>query len=82
MVQSHSGALIVTLQSDTEIKFERVFEAPRTLVFEAFSKPEHIKRWWGLRAYTLVVCEMDFRPGGSWRFVERAPDGTEHPFKG
>lgn len=60
----------------------RVFEAPRRLVFEAHSKPEHLSRWWGPRRHTLVVCEMDFRPGGAWRFVLRGPDGQEHPFRG
>jgi uncharacterized protein YndB with AHSA1/START domain len=60
----------------------RVFDAPRRLVFEAYSRPEHVSRWWGPRDYALIVCEMDFRPGGAWRFVLRAPDGREHPFKG
>ena len=60
----------------------RVFDAPRRLVFEAYSKPEHVSRWWGPRDQKLTVCEMDFRPGGAWRFVLRGPDGQEHPFKG
>jgi uncharacterized protein YndB with AHSA1/START domain len=60
----------------------RVFDAPRRLVFEAYSKPEHVSRWWGPRNQTVIVCEMDFRPGGAWRFVLRGPDGQEHPFKG
>lgn len=45
-------------------------------------KPEHVARWWGLRDQKLTVCEMDFRPGGAWRFVLRGADGQEHPFKG
>ena len=60
----------------------RVFDAPRRLVFEAHTKPEHVSRWWGRKDHTLCVCEMDFRPGGAWRFVLRGPDGQEHPFKG
>jgi uncharacterized protein YndB with AHSA1/START domain len=60
----------------------RVFNAPRRLVFEAHTKPEHVSRWWGLRGHTMSVCEMDFRPGGAWRFVLRSPDGREDPFKG
>ena len=65
--------LTVTTPSDLEIKMVRVFDAPRTLVFEAHSNPEHVKHWWG-RGNPLD-CEMDFRVGGRYRFVEHAPDG-------
>jgi uncharacterized protein YndB with AHSA1/START domain len=75
-------ALTVALPSEREIVLRRVFDAPRSLVFEAFSRPEHIRRWWGSADFEMVVCDMDFRPGGAWRFVQRAPDGTEHPFRG
>jgi uncharacterized protein YndB with AHSA1/START domain len=78
----NTGTLKVTTPSDREIVLTRVFDAPRSLVFEAFSKPEHIRRWWGLRILTMTVCELDFCVGGSWRFVLRDPDGQEHPFKG
>jgi uncharacterized protein YndB with AHSA1/START domain len=61
---------------------ERTFDAPRRLVFEALSKCEHLKHWWGPRQYELVKCDLDFRPGGKWRFVQRGPDGTEHAFRG
>ena len=77
-----SGALILTLPSDREIVMTRVFDAPRELVFEAHSKCEHLDKWWGPRRYTLSVCEMDFRPGGAYRFVQRGPDGEEHGFRG
>jgi len=60
----------------------RVFDAPRELVFEAHSKCEHMSRWWGPRGFTLPVCEMDFRPGGAYRFVQRGPDGAEYAFRG
>ncbi len=56
---------------------ERVFDAPRTLVFEAFTKPEHLKHWWGPKGWTLPVCEQDFRVGGVWFYCMRGPDGTE-----
>jgi uncharacterized protein YndB with AHSA1/START domain len=72
----------VTLPSDREIVLTREFDAPRRLVFEAMTKPEYIRQWWGPRGTSLAVCEMDLRPAGSWRFVTRAADGTEHPFKG
>jgi len=78
----NSGAMTLTLPSDLEIVLTRVFDAPRRLVFEAHTKPEHVRRWWGPRGSTLAVCEMDFRPGGAWRFVLRAPDGQDYPFKG
>jgi len=64
------------------IVIQRVFDAPRSLVFEAWTKPEHLARWWGPRDLTLAVCEMDFRPGGAWRFVLRAPDGSDYGFDG
>src|SRR5262245_33172560 len=74
-----SGNLTVTLPSDLEIKMVRVFDAPRALVFEAHTTCEHVKHWWG-RGNPLD-CEMDFRPGGSYRFVEHAPDG-QYAFRG
>ncbi len=60
----------------------RVVNAPRTLVFDAFTKPEHIKRWMGPRTLTMVLCESDLRVGGSYRFVHRAFDGKEFGFNG
>jgi uncharacterized protein YndB with AHSA1/START domain len=67
----------VTTPSDQEIRLTRLFDAPRQLVFEAMSKPEHVKRWWGClgEGYSVPVCEIDFRPGGKWRFVNRHPQG-------
>jgi uncharacterized protein YndB with AHSA1/START domain len=82
MAVTSRSALTLTLPADREIVMTRVFDAPRRLVFEAHSKPEHVARWWGCHNSTLIVCEMDFRPGGAWRFVLRGPDGQEHPFKG
>ncbi len=79
---SAASSLNLTLPSDREIAMSRVFDAPRRLVFEAHSKCEHLKRWWGRKGSTLPVCEMDFRPGGAWRFVERSADGAEHGFRG
>ena len=77
------GALTMTLPSDREIVMTREFDAPRELVFEAHSKCEHLEKWWGPRKYSLEVCEMDFRPGGKYRFLHRGPDGLEeHGFRG
>lgn len=80
--RNHSGAATVTLPSDREIVITRVFDAPAHLVFDAMTKPEHVKRWWGPRGTTLSVCEIDLRVGGKWHFVSRAEDGTEHGFHG
>lgn len=74
--------LVLDIVSDTELLLTRKFTAPRALVFEAFSKPEHLRYWWGPRGYELISCDMDFRVGGSWRFVQRAPDGNEYAFRG
>jgi uncharacterized protein YndB with AHSA1/START domain len=55
----------------------RLFNAPRQLVFEAMTKPEHVRQWWGRlgEGYSVPVCEIDFRCGGAWRFVNRHPHG-------
>ena len=76
------ATLTIALPSEKEVILRRVFSAPRTLVFKAMTQPEHVRNWWGCKAFTMTVCEMDFRVGGSWRFVQRAPDGSEHPFRG
>ena len=72
----------LTMPSDTELVITREFNAPRALLFEALSKPEHVKRWYGLRQLTMPVCEMDFRPGGKWRYVIRKANGREQGFGG
>ncbi|MDB5309465.1 MAG: hypothetical protein JWO38_3667 [Gemmataceae bacterium] len=82
MGEKTSSALTVTLPSDREIVLTRIFEAPRGLVFEAMTRPEHLARWWGPRGSKLTVCEIDLRPGGAWRYVLRGPDGIDYPFKG
>jgi uncharacterized protein YndB with AHSA1/START domain len=74
---ANSGTFKVTTPSDREIRMTRLFDAPRHLVFDALTKPEHIKRWWGCLGdgYSVPVCEVDLRPGGKWRFVNRHPQG-------
>jgi uncharacterized protein YndB with AHSA1/START domain len=68
--------LTVTTPTDTEIVLERAFDAPRHLVFDALTMPEMLVRWYGARGWHLVVCEVDLRVGGTWRFVSRGPDGA------
>jgi uncharacterized protein YndB with AHSA1/START domain len=76
------NAMAVSLPSDLEVRLTRTFDAPRALVWEAISKPEHLRNWMGPSRMTMAACEMDRRPGGAWRFILREPDGREHPFKG
>jgi uncharacterized protein YndB with AHSA1/START domain len=73
----NSNTFTVTTPSDQEIRMTRVFDAPRQLVFEAMSRPEHVRQWWGRlgEGYSVPVCEIDLRPGGRWRFVNRHPQG-------
>ncbi|WP_239117187.1 SRPBCC family protein [Planotetraspora phitsanulokensis] len=72
----------MTTPSDTELVLTRTFAASRPLVFDAFTRPELVRRWHGARGWHLVVCEIDLRPGGAWRFVSRGPDGAEMGLSG
>src|SRR5918996_3269667 len=75
---SPAGTLKVTTPTEREIAMTRVFDAPRNLVFEAYTKPELVKRWLGVHAgWSWAVCEIDLRVGGGYRFVWRGPDGAE-----
>lgn len=73
---ANSSSFTVTA-SDQEIRLTRLFDAPRHLVFEAMTRPEHVRQWWGRLGdgYSVPVCEIDLRPGGAWRFVNRHPKG-------
>jgi uncharacterized protein YndB with AHSA1/START domain len=76
-------ALQVTMPTDNEIAMTYVFEAPRQLVFDAWTKREHLPRWMlGPEGWTMPVCEIDLRPGGAWHFVWRRFDGTEMEMRG
>ena len=57
---------------------DRLFNAPREVVFEAWTRAEHVVRWWGPNDFTLPFCEMDFRVGGSYKYCMRSPGGEEH----
>lgn len=73
---SDARSVTVTTPTDREIVLRREFDAPRRAVFDAFTKPELLMRWFGARGWNLIVCEVDLRVGGTWRFVSRGPDGT------
>ena len=74
---ANSDSFKVTTPSDQEICMTRLFDAPRELVFEAMTRPEHVRQWWGRlgEGYSVPVCEIDLRVGGKWRFVNRHPQG-------
>ena len=63
---------------EREIVTTRVFDAPRDLVWRAWSEPDQLKCWWGPKGFTNTFQEFDFRPGGAWRFVMHGPDGTDY----
>ncbi len=60
----------------------RLLDAPRELVFQAWTRPEHLMRWWGPADFTVTTCEVDFRAGGSYRFCIRSPDGKDFWLRG
>jgi uncharacterized protein YndB with AHSA1/START domain len=73
---------VIAEPGKTSFSTRRIVDAPRALVFEAFTKCEHLKRWMGPRTLTMVSCETDLRVGGRYRFVFRTPDGSEVGFSG
>lgn len=78
---SQFGAKATSRVEDLSLVVERVFQAPRELVWDAWTNPEHVSRWWGASG-PLAVCEIDLRVGGDYRYVQRGEDGTEYPFIG
>jgi uncharacterized protein YndB with AHSA1/START domain len=77
-----SGNDITTVSAQRELVITRVFDAPRSLVFKAWTEPEHRMRWWGPNGFTTTSCEMDLRPGGAWRLSMRSPEGREDRQRG
>jgi uncharacterized protein YndB with AHSA1/START domain len=83
MAVRSSSTFAVTTPTDREIVMTRVFEAPRRLVFEAWTSPQHLAHWMlGPEGWTMPVCEIDLRPGGEWHSVWRRSDGTEMGMRG
>jgi uncharacterized protein YndB with AHSA1/START domain len=74
-----------TAATDTanrELVVTRVFDAPRALVFKAWSSPEHLTRWWGPHGFSVHVCEVDFRVGGGWHIRMKSAQGVEDRQRG
>lgn len=69
----------MTLSSDHEIVSTRVFNAPRELVFKAWTDPNHLAQWWGPKGFKNTFHEFNLKPGGDWRFVMHGPDGVDYP---
>jgi uncharacterized protein YndB with AHSA1/START domain len=67
---------------EREVVITRMFDAPRELVFQAWTEAKHMQNWWGPKYFTNPVCEMDVRVGGKWRIVMRGPGGAEYPCEG
>ena len=74
---ANKSSFEVSQPSACEVRLTRLFDAPRALVYEVMTKPEHVRRWWGQlgEGYSVPVCEIDLRVGGKWRFVNRHPKG-------
>ena len=77
-----SGPATVTLPTDEQILIRRAFDAPKELVFKAYTTPELVKRWWGFETSEWLVCDIDLRVGGMWRYVTREQEGYEVAFHG
>src|SRR5919198_632831 len=82
MAVASSGTAKVTLPSDEQILITRNFDAPRHLVYRAYTTPELVRRWWSGKRGEVTTCEIDLRVGGKWRYVMVANEGFEVAFHG
>ncbi len=82
MTVTRSGSATVTLPTDEQILITREFDAPRELVYEAFTTPDLVKRWWHANRGEMTIAEIDLRVGGKWRYVMVTDDGFEVGFHG
>jgi uncharacterized protein YndB with AHSA1/START domain len=82
MAVTGSGTATVTLPTDEQILITREFDAPKDLVYKAFTTPELVKRWWHAKRGEATIAEIDLRVGGKWRYVMITDDGTEVGFHG
>jgi uncharacterized protein YndB with AHSA1/START domain len=82
MHMTTTGTAVVTLPADTQILITREFDAPRHLVYRAWTTPDLIKRWWSGGKGEVTIADVDLRVGGAWRYVMLAGDGSEVAFHG
>jgi uncharacterized protein YndB with AHSA1/START domain len=79
MAENKAGAGAAKDTPDRDIIISRVFDAPRELVWNAWTDPKQVVQWWGPKGFTTTIHEMDVKPGGVWRQVMHGPDGTDYP---
>jgi uncharacterized protein YndB with AHSA1/START domain len=82
MATTSTRSAILTLPTDEQILITREFNAPRHSVWRAWTEPDLVRRWWHAKRGEVTVCEIDFRLGGKWRYVQVTPDGFEVGFHG
>ena len=82
MTVASSGTATVALPTDDQILITREFDAPKHLVYKAWTTPELVRRWWNAKRGEVTIAEIDLRVGGNWRYVMVTPDGTEVGFHG
>jgi len=82
MTESIQREMTLTLPSDREIVMTRAVNAPARILFDVWTKPEHVRKWYAVRGTTMTVCDIDLRVGGAWRWVLTHPKGGEIAFSG
>jgi uncharacterized protein YndB with AHSA1/START domain len=82
MSSSRSSTATTAPATERELVVTRILDAPRDLVFRAWTRPEHVVRWWGPHGFTTHSCRQDLRPGGTFQLSMRSPEGAEHPRQG
>jgi uncharacterized protein YndB with AHSA1/START domain len=83
MTAAKTGVTQYATPSDTQVRFTRVVDAPRRLVFETYTQPKHLRKWLlGPKGWVMTVCEIDTRPGGAWKYSWRKDDGSELTLQG
>jgi uncharacterized protein YndB with AHSA1/START domain len=82
MAATSSGSAKLTLPADDQILVTREFDAPKELVYRAFTTPDLVRRWWHAKRGEVTTCEIDLTVGGKWRYVMVTPDGQEVGFHG
>lgn len=83
MTESNAGAIRQPAASpNLELRLTRVFNAPRALVYKVWTDPKHLAQWWGPHHFVTTVHKMEVKPGGTWHYTMRGPDGNDYPFDG
>lgn len=79
MNQNNATNKMETQVGECEIVITRIFDAPPEIVFDAWTKEEHLSKWWGPQGFTMTVQQFDMKPGGTWEFIMHGPDGVDFP---